>query len=89
MTDINYNNINPYPVTYNDASDLNSLNNLSKIHFRKNISRYGDILDNDGRYICSICGQKYSKTNRSKHVKTNVHQFATTVNKKWRDFILG
>lgn len=41
------------------------------------------------KYLCNICGRKYTYSNYKKHVRTNFHNQFAKINKKWRDMILN
>lgn len=89
------NKLNPYPVTSSSDELKNATKIISKEHFKKNVTNEKlKVIDENivkkpcDKIICNICGRHFTRSNKSKHNKTNHHKFCEELNKKWRDSIL-
>lgn len=62
-------------------------NPIGKAHFKAGSTndekKYLD------KIVCNDCGKTYTRSNKSKHLKTNHHQTYMKINRKWRTLILG
>lgn len=90
------NKINPYPVTSTVEELKDNEKIIQKEHFKKNIENKQLIDEYNGsskgrndKIKCMICGNTYTKSNKSKHIKTKHHIFCEGLNRKWRDTIIN
>lgn len=75
------------PIFCDDAELQYIKKPIGKSHYKNAIEEIKEDLQ-DKYIICDICGKKYTKYNKTKHCKTNHHQFCLKLNKKWRKMIL-
>lgn len=90
------NKINPYPVTAEVSELKNDEKIIQKEHFNKNIANEklksqddNKLKTKNDKIKCMICGNSFTRSNRSKHNKTKHHIFCEGLNKKWRDTIIN
>lgn len=90
------NKINPFPITSDTNELINNNKVIQNLHFKNNINKEElKIFDNNetkkgnDKIKCMICGNFFTRYNKSNHNKTKHHKFCEKINKKWREMIIN
>lgn len=78
------------PIFYNNDQLQFMKNPIGKAHYKNALeNKDNNKIKIPSQYVeCDICGKKYTKYNKNKHIKTKHHIFCKKINKKWRKMIL-